>query len=199
MESFLVSVEGHWTCALTYVLLRRVSLRLLNLDCRYPRDLLQPARKKKSEEILWSTVEVIIQGAVKCATSGVATIYDERGQLRNHANTGGGAVAIVRRAVEGVREINTARASCVLLIDICKAIKVSMRPRTSEGELYLKGVRGGEEGSTGDVWELNWHGWGRWTRTSEPAKEVVAVKRLRVEECPRQRQSSEMEACAPSK
>ena len=27
--------------------LRRVSLRLLNLDCRYPRDLLQPARKKK--------------------------------------------------------------------------------------------------------------------------------------------------------
>ena len=48
VESFLVSVEGHWTCALTYVLLRRVSLRLLNLDCRYPRDLLQPARKKKA-------------------------------------------------------------------------------------------------------------------------------------------------------
>ena len=44
---FQVLVEGHWTYALTYVLVRRVSLRLLNLDCRYPRDLLQPARKKK--------------------------------------------------------------------------------------------------------------------------------------------------------
>ena len=28
--------------------MRRVSLRLLNLDCLYPRDLLQPARKKKT-------------------------------------------------------------------------------------------------------------------------------------------------------
>ena len=44
---FQALVEGHWTYALTYVLVRRVSLRLLNLDCRYPRDLLQPARKKK--------------------------------------------------------------------------------------------------------------------------------------------------------
>ena len=44
---FQVSVEGRWTYALTYVLVRRVSLRLLNLDCRYPRDLLQPARGKK--------------------------------------------------------------------------------------------------------------------------------------------------------
>ena len=32
---------------LDFVLVRRVSLRLLNLDCRYPRDLLQPAREKK--------------------------------------------------------------------------------------------------------------------------------------------------------
>ena len=48
VESFLVSVEGHWTCVLTYVFLRRVSLRLLHLDCRYPRGLLQPARKKKT-------------------------------------------------------------------------------------------------------------------------------------------------------
>ena len=42
---FQVSVEGHWTYS--YVLERRVSLRLFNLDCRYPGDLLQPARKKK--------------------------------------------------------------------------------------------------------------------------------------------------------
>ena len=45
---FQVSVEGHWTYSWTYVLVRRVSLRLLNLDCRYPRDLLQPAREKKN-------------------------------------------------------------------------------------------------------------------------------------------------------
>ena len=44
---FQVSVEGHWTYSWTYVLVLRVSLRLFNLDCRYPRDLLQPARKKK--------------------------------------------------------------------------------------------------------------------------------------------------------
>ena len=44
---FQVSVEGHWTYSWTYVLALRVSLRLFNLDCRYPRDLLQPARKKK--------------------------------------------------------------------------------------------------------------------------------------------------------
>ena len=44
---FPVLVEGYWTYALTCVLVRRVSLRLLNLDCRYSRDLLQPARKKK--------------------------------------------------------------------------------------------------------------------------------------------------------
>ena len=57
VESFLVSVEGHWTCVLTYVFLRRVSLRLLNLDCRYPRDLLQPARKKKDDAgRLWVNV-----------------------------------------------------------------------------------------------------------------------------------------------
>ena len=45
---FQVSVEGHWTYSWTYVLVRRVSLRLFNLDCRYPRDLLQPARKKNA-------------------------------------------------------------------------------------------------------------------------------------------------------
>ena len=39
--------EGHWTYSWTYVLVLRVSLRLFNLDCRYPRDLLQPERKKK--------------------------------------------------------------------------------------------------------------------------------------------------------
>ena len=44
---FQVSVEGHWTYSWTYVWVRRVSLRLFNLDCRYPRDLSQPARKKK--------------------------------------------------------------------------------------------------------------------------------------------------------
>ena len=44
---FQVSVEGHWTYSWTYVLVRRVSLRLFNLDCRYPRDLLQPAGEKK--------------------------------------------------------------------------------------------------------------------------------------------------------
>ena len=44
---FQVSVEGHWTYSGTYVLVLRVSLRLFYLDCRYPRDQLQPARKKK--------------------------------------------------------------------------------------------------------------------------------------------------------
>ena len=44
-------MEGHWTYALTEVLVRRVSLRLLNLDCRYPRDLLQPAREKKKKRL----------------------------------------------------------------------------------------------------------------------------------------------------
>ena len=44
---FQVSVEGHWTYSRTYVLVLQVSLRLFNLDCRYPRDLLQPASKKK--------------------------------------------------------------------------------------------------------------------------------------------------------
>ena len=53
---FLVLVEGHWTCALTYVLVRQVSLRLLNLDCRYPRDLLQPARKKNVQRVGSTTV-----------------------------------------------------------------------------------------------------------------------------------------------
>ena len=50
VEFFQVSVEGHWTYSWTYVLERRVSLRLFNLDCRYPRDLLQPARKKKTSK-----------------------------------------------------------------------------------------------------------------------------------------------------
>ena len=44
---FQVSVEGHWTYSRTYVLVLQVFLRLFNLDCRYPRDLLQPASKKK--------------------------------------------------------------------------------------------------------------------------------------------------------
>ena len=44
---FQVSVEGHWTYSWTYVLVLQVFLRLFNLDCRCPRDLLQPARKKK--------------------------------------------------------------------------------------------------------------------------------------------------------
>ena len=44
---FQVSVEGHWTYSWTYVLVLQVFLRLFNLDCRYPRDLLQPASKKK--------------------------------------------------------------------------------------------------------------------------------------------------------
>ena len=35
--------------------MRRVSLRLLNLDCRYPRDLLQPARKKKVGAVMART------------------------------------------------------------------------------------------------------------------------------------------------
>ena len=46
--SFQVSVEGHWTCSWTYVLVRRVSWRLFmpkKSAARYPRDLLQPARK----------------------------------------------------------------------------------------------------------------------------------------------------------
>ena len=33
---FQVSVEGHWTYSRTYVLVLQVSLRLFNLDCRYP-------------------------------------------------------------------------------------------------------------------------------------------------------------------
>ena len=45
---FQVLVKGHWTYSWAYVWVRRVSLRLFNLDCRYPRDQLQPARKKKS-------------------------------------------------------------------------------------------------------------------------------------------------------
>ena len=44
---FQVSVEGHWTYSWTYVLVLQVFLRLFNLDCRYPRDLLQPASQKK--------------------------------------------------------------------------------------------------------------------------------------------------------
>ena len=44
---FQVSVEGHWTYSWTYVLVLQIFLRLFNLDCRYPRDLLQPASKKK--------------------------------------------------------------------------------------------------------------------------------------------------------
>ena len=48
---FQVSVEGHWTYSRTYVLVLQVSLRLFNLDCRYPRDLLQPASKKKKERV----------------------------------------------------------------------------------------------------------------------------------------------------
>ena len=67
-------VEGQRTYALTYVLVRRVSLRLLNLDCRYPRDLLQPAREKKNfcyfcermnglgHSRLWSDVELHCAG-----------------------------------------------------------------------------------------------------------------------------------------
>ena len=46
---FQVLVEGRWTYSWTYVWVRRVSLRLFNLDCRYPRDQLQPARKKKTQ------------------------------------------------------------------------------------------------------------------------------------------------------
>ena len=45
---FQVSVEGHWTYSWTYVLVLQVFLRLFNLDCRYPRDLLQPASQKKT-------------------------------------------------------------------------------------------------------------------------------------------------------
>ena len=44
---FQVSVKGHWTYSWAYVWVRRVSLRLFYLDCRYPRDQMQPARKKK--------------------------------------------------------------------------------------------------------------------------------------------------------
>ena len=43
---FQVLVEGHWTYSGTYVLVLLVSLRLFNLDCRYPRDQLQPAKEK---------------------------------------------------------------------------------------------------------------------------------------------------------
>ena len=43
-----VSVKGHWTCASTHVMLRLVFRCLLIMDCLYPRDLPQPARKKKS-------------------------------------------------------------------------------------------------------------------------------------------------------
>ena len=56
---FPVLVEGHWTYALTYVLVRRVSLRLLNLDCRYPRDLLQPAREKKWIRGVFNCVRIV--------------------------------------------------------------------------------------------------------------------------------------------
>ena len=42
------------TYSWTYVWVRRVSLRLFNLDCRYPRDQLQPARKKKGRVWLCS-------------------------------------------------------------------------------------------------------------------------------------------------
>ena len=45
---FQVSVKGHWTYSWAYVWVRRVSLRLFNLDCRYPRDQMQPAREKNS-------------------------------------------------------------------------------------------------------------------------------------------------------
>ena len=46
---------------------------------RVERDPLLVGRSYHSEEILWGTVEVIIQGAVKRASSGVATIYEEGG------------------------------------------------------------------------------------------------------------------------
>ena len=45
---FQVLVKGHWTYSWANVWVRPVSLRLFNLDCRYPRDQLQPARKKKT-------------------------------------------------------------------------------------------------------------------------------------------------------
>ena len=47
---FIFIIIWHWTYSGTYVLVLRVSLRLFNLDCRYPRDQLQPARKKKQGE-----------------------------------------------------------------------------------------------------------------------------------------------------
>ena len=81
---FLVLVEGHWTCALTYVLLRRVSLRLLNLDCRYPRDLLQPARKKNRQ---CTPVDV----AKSCKTHKTRKVKDG---IRNRARSGNTSKAL---------------------------------------------------------------------------------------------------------
>ena len=52
---FQVSVEGHWTYSGTYFLVLQVSLRLFNLDCRYPRDLLQPVSSKKKSSSLCSS------------------------------------------------------------------------------------------------------------------------------------------------
>ena len=75
---FLVLVEGRWTCALTYVLVRRVSLRLLNLDCRYPRDLLQPARKKK---IVCTTSSFPLQMVI------LQCVYVLNGPSSCHTNT----------------------------------------------------------------------------------------------------------------
>ena len=56
---FQVSVEGHWIYSRTYVLVLQVSLRLFNLDCRYPRDLLQPASKKKNMSWAHSHIPVV--------------------------------------------------------------------------------------------------------------------------------------------
>ena len=47
-----VSVKGHWTCASTHVTLRLVFRCLLIMDCLYPRDLPQPARRKKNQDSL---------------------------------------------------------------------------------------------------------------------------------------------------
>ena len=56
----------------TYVLVLRVSLRLFNLDCRYPRDLLQPAR----ENLETPTVETETQLRAKFETRNNQNLVD---------------------------------------------------------------------------------------------------------------------------
>ena len=104
---FQVSVEGHWTYSGTYVLVLRVSLCLFNLDCRYPRDLLQPARKKKSRLRVTTSLAVTSRAAT-C----IATLFPQRRLLIHLTKK---MTHILRARVRATVARAYASSSCVCL------------------------------------------------------------------------------------